>query len=145
MLGEKSYSLKIIWGEDLVTSFVLFRVARSFKFIGKYGIFRYKNKKTASNNTPFKLYALSLVLYLDVVFDFTKNTVQDKKYVVFIAMEFFKNIKLIQALDENEKSFLNSILQKILKCNYIDEIDKKRIQNNFNKYNRYGIITNINR
>ena len=145
MLGEKSYSLKIIWGEDLVTSFVLFRVARSFKFIGKYGIFRYKNRKTASNNTPFKLYALSLVLYLDVVFDFTKNTVQDKKYVVFVAMEFFKNVKLIQALDENEKSFLNSILQKILKCNYIDEIDKKRIQNNFNKYNRFGIITNINK
>ena len=139
LLGKKSYSLKIIWGEDLVTSFVLFRVANSFKFIGKYGIFRYKNKKTASNNTPYNLYALSFVLYLDVIYDFTLNTVQDKKYVVYIALKYFNNVKIIQALSEQQKEYLNSIIQKILKSSYIEENDKQRLKSNFNRFKNNGI------
>ena len=121
-------------GEDLVTSFVLFRIARSFKFIGKYGIFRYKNQKTASNNTPYNLYALSLVLYLDVVFDFTDNTVQDKKYVVYIALKYFDNNRIIEVLNDEQKQYLSSIVQKILNSNYIEQMDKQRIKNKFNKY-----------
>ena len=136
-IGEKSYSLRIIWGEDLVTSFALFRTASSFKFIGKYGIFRYKSKKTASNNTPYKLYALSIVLYMDVVYDFTSNSIEDKKYAVDVAIGYFKNIRMIRELN-----YLNTILAKYLKSNFINEVDKNRIRNIFSKYNKLGIVVN---
>ena len=119
----------------------MFRVANSFKFIGKYGIFRYKSKNTASLNTPNKLYTLSLVLYLDIVFDYTNNTLEDKRYVVFVAMEYFKNSIAIKVLEENEKNFLNSILQKILKCKYISDVSKRRLKANFKLFEKYGIIT----
>ena len=142
-IGEKKYSFKIIWGEDLITSFALFREANSFKFIGKYGIFRYKNKKTASNNTPFHLYALSFVVYLDVIFDFTNNTIEDKKYVIYIALKYFKSINVIQILTEEERNFLNSILLKIFKCNYISVNDKNRVKNIFEKYKKLNINTDI--
>ena len=141
-IGEKKYSFKIIWGEDLITSFALFREANSFKFIGKYGIFRYKNKKTPSNNTPFHLYALSFVVYLDVIFDFTNNTIEDKKYVIYIALKYFKSINMIQILTEEERNFLNSILLKIFKCNYISVNDKNRVKNIFEKY-KLNINTDI--
>ena len=141
-IGEKKYSLRIIWGEDLVTSFVLFRMASSFKFIGKYGIFRYKNKKTASNNTPYKLYALSIVLYMDVVYDFTSNTIEDKKYAVEIAISYFRNSRMIRELNDEQRKYLNSILGKYLKSKFINEVDKNRIRNIFSKYNKLGIVVN---
>ena len=141
-IGEKSYSFRIIWGEDLITSFALFRTASSFKFIGKYGIFRYKSKKTASNNTPYALYALSIVVYLNVVYDFTSNSIADKKYAVDIALGYFKNIRMIRVLNDEQKKFLNSILQKYLKSNFINYIDKSRIRNLFSKYSKLGIVIN---
>jgi glycosyltransferase involved in cell wall biosynthesis len=141
-LGEKSYSLRIIWGEDLVTSFALFRTASSFKFIGKYGIFRYKNKKTASNNTPYKLYALSIVLYMDVVYDFTSNSIEDKKYAVDVAIGYFRNIRMIRELNDPQRKYLNTILAKYLKSKFINEVDKNRIRNIFSKYNKLGIVVN---
>ena len=141
-IGEKSYSLRIIWGEDLVTSFALFRTASSFKFIGKYGIFRYKSKKTASNNTPYKLYALSIVLYMDIVYDFTSNSIEDKKYAVDVAIGYFKNIRMIRELNDAQRKYLNTILAKYLKSNFINEVDKNRIRNIFSKYNKLGIVVN---
>jgi hypothetical protein len=141
-IGEKSYSLRIIWGEDLVTSFALFRTASSFKFIGKYGIFRYKNKKTASNNTPYKLYALSIVLYMDVVYDFTSNSIEDKKYAVDVAIGYFRNIRMIRELNDPQRKYLNTILAKYLKSKFINEVDKNRIRNIFSKYNKLGIVVN---
>ena len=141
-IGEKNYSLRIIWGEDLITSFALFRMASSFKFIGKYGIFHYKSKKTASSNIPIKLYALSIVLYLNVVYDFTSNSIADKKYAVNIALVYFKNSLIIRVLNNEQKKFLNSILQKYLKSKFIDELDKNRIRTIFNKYSKLGIVIN---
>jgi len=141
-IGEKNYSLRIIWGEDLITSFALFRMAISFKFIGKYGIFHYKSKKTASSNIPIKLYALSIVLYLNVVYDFTSNSIADKKYAVNIALVYFKNSLIIRVLNNEQKKFLNSILQKYLKSKFIDELDKNRIRTIFSKYSKLGIVIN---
>jgi len=143
LLGKKSYSLKIIWGEDLVTSFALFRTAKSFKFIGKYGIFRYKNRATASNNTPYNLYILSFVLYLDVIMIFTRDDFEDKKYAIYIAFKYLNNYNAIQALNNQERQLLSSILQKILKNNYINKSDKERIKSNFNRYKNLGINLDI--
>ena len=141
-IGEKGYSLRVIWGEDLVTSFALFRTASSFKFIGKYGIFRYKNKKTASNNTPYRLYALSIVLYMDVVYDFTSDSIEDKKYAVDIAIGYFRNIRMIRELNDEQRKYLNSILDKYLKSRFINQVDKNRIRSIFRKYEKLGIIVN---
>jgi len=63
----KNISHKIIWGEDLITSFVLFRVAKSFKFIGKYGIFRYLNLSTSTYHTKQKLIDFSKIIYLYII------------------------------------------------------------------------------
>ena len=144
LLGKKSYSLKIIWGEDLVTSFALFRTARSFKFIGKYGIFRYKNQRTASNHTPYNYYILSFVLYLDVIMIFTRDEFEDKKYAIYIAFKYLNNYNAIQALNNQERQLLSSILQKILKNNFIEKSDKERIKSNFNRYKNLGINLDIN-
>ena len=70
-------------------TFILFRIANSFKFIGKYGIFRYKSIKTATFQSSVELYLLSRIIYLDVILKFTKKNHEDKLYVVYFSESFF--------------------------------------------------------
>ena len=132
-VGAKIYSHKIIWGEDLIISFVLFRVARSFKFIGKYGIFRYLNTSTATYHTPQKRIAFSKIIYLYVILKFTENNYEDKKYVSFRAEEF---IKSFQTLNIGKKGFiyLRKIVKSILDNDYILNFDKNKIKSCFQRF-----------
>ena len=87
LLGEEIYSKYIIWGEDLIASYLLFRVAKSFRFIRKYGIFRYKERETASNHTPNPTYFLSHILYMLVILRFLDNSSSlDKEYFVSVSI-----------------------------------------------------------
>ena len=138
-IGENVYSYKIIWGEDLITSFVLFRTIESFKFIGKHGIFRYDNTKTATFTTPNKYLYGSLVVYLDLVFNMTNNDIEDKKYVTFAALYYFDSKNTITCLSEDNIKYLNSILNKIIKCEYILDNDKKLLRKHFKKFVNVGI------
>ena len=48
-LGVKRYSYFLIWGEDTSMVFILFSLAESYRYIDKYGIFRFNRKLSASN------------------------------------------------------------------------------------------------
>jgi len=126
-LGKKIYSHKIIWGEDLIVSFVLFRVAKSFKFIGKYGIFRFLNKTTATYHTPERMIAFSKIIYLYVILKFSDNTFIDKKYVSFRALGFLKSFKKLNLGKKNFK-YLKKIVKLILKNNFLSIEDKTQIK-----------------
>ena len=140
IIGKNVYSNKIIWGEDLITSYVLFRTVYSFKFIGKLGIFRYYNKKTATFTTTNNLLSSSLIIYLDLVFNMTSNTIDEKKYVTFLALDSFQENWKITNLKDEHKKYLSSVLNRILKCEYILDVDKKRIRDFFEKKRKDGII-----
>ena len=128
LMGEETYKYKIIWGEDLITSFVLFRTAKSFKFINKYGISRFKSKSTRSNNTPRQMYYLSLILYIKILLKFTENNFHDKELLVHETLSF---IRIKKFLNAENKNILKELLKLILENNYISNIEKGRIR-------RYG-------
>ena len=127
LLGKEIYSQFIIWGEDLITSFVLFRTAKSFKFIRKYGIFRYKNRETASFHTPSSAFCLSHIIYLLIILRFTDNSFSDKQYVVFQSLNFLSYNLRYRPLNNITDSYLKKFLQEMNNCNYIHINDKNRI------------------
>ena len=131
-IGKRIYSHNIIWGEDLIISFVLFRVAKSFKFIGRYGIFRYLNTSTATYHTPEKMIAFSKIIYLYIILKFTENNYIDKQYASFRAIGF---IKSFQNLNLGNKNFiyLRKIVKSILANEYIYISDKNKIESCFQK------------
>ena len=47
-LGKERYSNFISWAEDTSMIFIIFNIAKSYKFISKYGIFHLISEKTAS-------------------------------------------------------------------------------------------------
>ncbi len=126
LMGKEIYSKTIIWGEDLITSFVLFRIAQSFKFISRYGIFRYKNRATASSNTPKQTYFLSIIIYLKIILNFTDNTFDDKKYVVNEAINYLKIFRSSYLIEEN-RNYLKNVIESIINCTKISNADKIKI------------------
>ena len=140
IMGENVYSNKIIWGEDLITSYALFRTIDSFKFIGKIGIFRYVSPNTATYTTTNTQITSSLIIYLDLVHNMTSNTFEEKKYVSFLAVDCFKQSWKLPNLEDKHKKYLSSFLNRILKCEYILDDEKKRIRNFYAKKRKDGII-----
>ena len=133
LLGEEIYFQFIIWGEDLITSYLLFRVAKSFRFIRKYGIFRYKNRETASNNTKRPNYLLSYILYMLVILRFIDNSSSlDKELFVKASIDFFWTHKRYRKILNVEGDiFLKKLLQELNNCTYINATDKNRIKEKY--------------
>ena len=80
-IGKKIYSKYILRGEDFIITFVLFKLAKSFKFFSKYGIFRFKNFTTAQYQSSKELYFVSRIIYLEIIMRFTGKNIDDNIYV----------------------------------------------------------------
>lgn len=130
-IGSKLYSKYILRGEDFIITFVLFRMAKSFKFLSIYGIFRFKNILTATYQSSRELFLLSRIIYLDVILKFTDNNFEDKMYVVYFS-NFFLPImnEEYNNLNEENKIYFKKVFCKLVNNKYI----KKKHKNKFFYY-----------
>ena len=122
-IGEDRKLSFLCWNEDSSISVALFRFAESYKFIQKYGIFHYISKATASSTRPYDENLFSDIYLLDLIYDFTDNNFEGKKYVVEKAKEI-KRAKFYNVNNEKNVLFLKAVLKKIFNCEYISERDK---------------------
>lgn len=129
-LGRKRYSFFMSWSEDTSMVFVLFNIAKSYRYIIKYGIFRFNRKNSASESMPKSSKLFGEIFGLDVIFDFTKNDFKSKKYAVYKAISI-KNCKFFKSLNKFNIDYLKSTLKKLLSCPYINNDDKIKIKINF--------------
>ena len=127
-MGKIIYSKYILRGEDFIITFILFRLASSFKFFAKYGIFRFKNFETAQYKSSRELYLLSRIIYLEIITRFTEKNFDDKMYVVDFCYTFFKILKdEINILNKQNQIYFKKVFRRLLTNKYI-EIEHK---NNF--------------
>jgi hypothetical protein len=131
-LGRKRYSFFMSWAEDTSMVFVLFNVAESYRYIIKYGIFRFNRKNSASASMPTSSKLFGEIFFLDVIFDFTKNDLKSKKYAVYKAIDI-SNCRFFKSLNKINIDYLKSTLKKLLSCPYINNDDKTKIKINFKK------------
>ena len=132
-LGKKRYSFFMSWAEDTSMVFVLFNVAESYRYITKYGIFRYNRKNSASESMPKSHKLFGELFFLDVIFDFTKNDFKSKKFVIYKAI-YIRNCRYFKSLNGINIKYLKQILKKILSCPYISKEDKIKLNIIFKKF-----------
>ena len=132
-LGEEKYTQFIVSSEDIVMVYVLFNTAKTYRYITKYGIFRYVRPSSASGtmNYEHKLYVQ--IYFLEIIFDLTKNTFEDKKFAFYKAVQL-RNSKSYGAFNEVNKKYLNEVLKKLLSCDYISSKDKKKLNEMFKEH-----------
>ena len=134
LFGEERYKRHMTYYEDLIIVIILFNVAKSFKFIGKYAILNvrniimiYERPKTIMN-----LYDMYLI---DALIDFSKDIKENKKIIVQYMFNLMGKKYLNETLNNNDnRNLFNSLLNRIYSCKYISDEDKMEIKNITSKY-----------
>lgn len=134
LLGLKRRTTYLCNAEDDVIVLMLFKVAKSFRFIPMYGLFHLISGKTAAFTLPKDHIVFSKLFFLDLLFDISENNYQEKKYVVNNAI-LIKNFFLAKNLTFNKKNnkYFKKIYKKIFNCPYISLENKAYLKNIFNK------------
>lgn len=129
-LGRKRYSFFMSWAEDTAMVFVLFNVAESFRYITKYGIFKFNRFNSAEYSMSDSHKLFGEIFFLDIIFDFTRNDFESKKFAVYQAINI-KNSTFFNSLNEINKNYLKTTLIKLVSCPYINNKDKTNLKKNF--------------
>lgn len=127
LIGEIIYEEKIIWCEDRIVNFAIFRIASSFKFINKDGIIHYVGQSTTGYKMIYeKINKIFHDEFINVmsVFNITKNT-EDS---IFAVVEF-KNAwqKYSYGLNEENKNFALNLYNDIINCKTISANIKEEL------------------
>ena len=133
LLGKKRYSTYLIWAEDTLINYIIFNVAESFKYVHKYGIFHFKNKKTASAIQPTEHKLFAEIFFLEIIYEFSKNST-DKNFAVEQSIYIKNNINLNKYSNHTSLISLKSTLHKILNNSYITKLNKRKIKKHFINY-----------
>ena len=135
ILGKERYSHFITWAEDTSIVFLLFNIAESFKFISKYGVFHFMSTKTACYTQSNENKLFGELYLLDIMFDFSKNNFDAKKYIKLKALEI-RQLSFFNSTIEKKsnKEYLKNILKKIINCKYIHLEDKNIIINYYRDF-----------
>ena len=133
-IGEIRNSCFVTWDEDDAMSMAIYRYAKSYKFIKKYGIFHYLSEITSSITSKNDLKRYGELFFLDIVFDFSLDDFKGKKYSVVMLQKMIIK-KIHNFYNEKNVNFLKAILKKMLDSQYISFADKEIILKYFNKIN----------
>ena len=121
------------WAEDISMVFVLFSVAKSYRYITRYGIFKLIRKNSASKIMPYSHKLFAEIFFLNVIFDYTKNDFKSKKFAFFMAIKI-RNGKYFQSLNKINKRYLKHTLKKLLSCPFINNKDKIKLKINYKDF-----------
>jgi glycosyltransferase involved in cell wall biosynthesis len=141
-LGKERYSRYMIIVEDDIVNNVIFNIAKSAKFIAKYGYLYINNEESHSKRQKDKVQKVRNYLYLlDPMIDFTLDIPRNKKVLANFIIFLFKQQYLKDLLNtEYDNKLFISCLDRIFKCKYISDKFKNEIRTrgknlNFIKYN----------
>lgn len=130
--GKKRYSYFITTMEDGIIYFIIRQFAKSYISIKKYGILHIKNLRSVTNNMKeIKKYEY-LIKYIEVLFEFSRNTFNAKRPVISYLIKLSKGKNLEQALSIHKVYILlKNIIKNVLFSKYISNKYKSKIKKIF--------------
>ena len=134
LLGIKRYSKFLSWTEDTSMNFVIFNLARNFKYTHKYGIFHYRGKTTASLRLSVDSKIFGEIFFLDIIFDFSKDDAENKNFIIKQALNIKSKYNIDKFNNDYNSYYLKSVLNKIVNCNYLNKLNKRKLKKIFNEY-----------
>lgn len=88
-IGKDRYSRYMIFDEDRTVLYVLFNIAESIKFLGKYGILQIRTKGSVTQSgKKYSQKFLCRLYFADIVIDFNKETIESRKLLIYIIITF---------------------------------------------------------
>ena len=129
-LGKEKYSRYILRYEDTIMNYALCNVARSYKFVGKYGIFNVYRKESASRNFKFFENVINYIYLLEAMLIFVQDKIENKKILVNFTLFILSKKQLKKALSTSKdiNNLFISCVDKVLKLSKISDELKKEIR-----------------
>ena len=128
--------------EDLLVNYIIFNIAESFKFLGKYGIVHIQRESSASVQPNYIQLNKQNIYVLEAALEFSKNLKENKEWIAYYTTMILNARNLEDTLKEEyvNKIFI-SCLDQIFKnqTKYFydrdkEEIKKRVIANKFINY-----------
>jgi glycosyltransferase involved in cell wall biosynthesis len=130
IIGKEIYNKKINYGDDRLINFLLFKRAKSFKFIKKFGyIYNYNNVSiTHINKTDNNCH--DELFNIEHIYKYTQFT-NESEVVTYELFHRFKKI-LKPGLNTENLKYLYNLIRHILKNKYISNANKNKLINIIN-------------
>ena len=130
-LGKEKYSRHMKRYEDIVMTYALFNTARSYKFVGKYGIFHIYTPGSVTTNKISIETNIYTIYFLDIMIDFVQDRVENKRVLINTIMTLFRRKKSFEKAIKTSKKIYKlfiSCLDKVLKMTNISDKLKNEIR-----------------
>ena len=111
-------------------NYALCNVARSYKFVGKYGVLNIHRKGSASKNfNPYKE-VINYIYLLEVILVFVQDIIENKKILVNFTLFILSQKQLKKALSTSKdiNNLFISCIDKVLKMSKISDELKNEIR-----------------
>ena len=127
VIGKKIYKQKINYGDDRLINFLLFKIAKSFKFIKKFGyIYNFNNVSITHINKTYNNCHDEL-FNIEHIYKYTRFT-NESEVVIYELFHRFKKI-LEPGLNAKNLEYLYNLIRHIIKNKYISIFDKIKLLN----------------
>jgi glycosyltransferase involved in cell wall biosynthesis len=133
-IGRKIYNIKLNYGDDRLINFVLFKVAKSFKFIREFGIVYNQNNVSITHINLTQSNCQDELTNIFFMYNFTKNT-NETELAAFEIFKRFNKIIYPGLNDQNNKRKLLNMIDLMMQDKYISIIAKRRLNNLTNYIN----------
>ena len=129
--GKERYSRYMLRDEDFLVNFIIFNFAKSYKFLGKYGIAHIQRFKSASVQPDDVQQNKQNIYVLEAALDFSQNITSHKEWIAYYTTYILQRNKLEETLKDPyiNKMFLTS-LDRIFNSQgkYFADKDKQEIK-----------------
>lgn len=131
LLGFQRYSKFLSWAEDTSINFIIFNLAMNFKYVYKYGILHYKSNLTSSFTQSIDTKLFGEIFFLDIIYNFSRNNTEDKNLIIGQAIYIYNRYNITKFNNTSNCYFLKFVLNKIMNCNYLSKISRRKIKKLF--------------
>ena len=137
-LGEKQWSINLVHREDHLMTFAIYKIAKNYMKINKYGYSHIINENQESmdflnikrgNYVP-QIKREKMLFYQfqfsKFIYDYTNQSENEKKVAIRELIKIVRNINFATKVNnENIKNLINNVTNIYLKCDYIKKNEKK--------------------
>ena len=131
LMGIKRSNTYLCYSEDEVILFMIFSIAKIYRYIPNFGLFHFVSKNSASFKLSRNHKIFARLFYADLIFDLTSDNFFEKKFALHILIGVKNYIKKRFHINKANKKYLKYLIKKMDNCSFISKINKDYLKNNF--------------
>ena len=135
LMGIQKYSQYVSWAEDTSINFIIFKLAKSFKYTNKYGLVHFKGRNTASSTQSINSRIFGDIFFLNIMLDFSSNNTKEKNLIVGQLFYIYKRYNYFKFNNDTNSYILKNVISKIIaRDKFLNKLNKRKIKKIFKSF-----------